>query len=143
MTKGRPFRRFRRGLRLRPLAAAVCAAFTLSGGALAQQANTQPTLPAGTLPVLRPGRVQTGVSGIQYSSRAGADRRLDVFQNLPRAWIDWNSFNVAYGSMVKINQSPGDRIMNLIWDTAPSVIQGRVSADATMYLLNRNGIIFD
>jgi filamentous hemagglutinin family protein len=133
-------------VRVRPLAAAVAAALAVGSAAHAQ--TSQPALPAGTLPTLLPNGVQSGLDttrpgGAFVWSALSAGLRLDIYQSASRATIDWSSFNIATGSLVRFNQHPGDAALNRIWDASPSLIQGSLQADGAVYLLNQNGIIFD
>ncbi|MFN0041318.1 MAG: filamentous hemagglutinin N-terminal domain-containing protein, partial [Burkholderiales bacterium] len=61
-----------------------------------------------------------------------------------RAIINWNTFNIAAGSEVRFNQpNAGASVLNRIFDLNPSIIQGKLSANGQVYLLNQNGILFD
>jgi filamentous hemagglutinin family protein len=99
-------------------------------------------LAPGTVPVLQPGGLVQGAAVGTPGAIPGGNR-LDIRQFQPRATIDWATFNIASGSLVRFNQRRGDAALNRIWDAHPSVIQGRLEADAAVYLLNQNGILFD
>ncbi|MEI6720163.1 MAG: filamentous hemagglutinin N-terminal domain-containing protein, partial [Betaproteobacteria bacterium] len=94
-------------------------------------------LPAGTLPVLR--NIQSGISGITTNGSV-----MSITQNQRAAIINWNQFNIARGSRVEFLQpDAGARVLNRIFDSDPSIIQGQLSANGQVLLLNRNGILFD
>ena len=67
---------------------------------------------------------------------------LLVTQQDPRAIINWSSFNIGKGNTVKFEQPAQGSTLNLIWDANPSVIQGRITANAEVILQNSNGLIF-
>lgn len=101
--------------------------------------NAAPPLPAGTLPVPRANFVTSG-----NAAAAIAGNTMTVTQQSQRAILNWNSFNIAAGSAVRFNQPAATAVaLNRIFDANPSVIQGQLSANGQIYLINRNGILFD
>src|SRR5262249_55856268 len=69
---------------------------------------------------------------------------LRIDQASPQTVIDWNSFNIAAGSSVRFFQpSATAEALNRIFDKDPTVIQGSLSANGRIYLVNQNGILFD
>ena len=66
-----------------------------------------------------------------------------VDQKLQREIFRWASFNIGQDNEVIFNQ-PGKTAvaLNRIFDNDPSVILGKLSANGSVYLINRNGIIF-
>jgi filamentous hemagglutinin family protein len=63
---------------------------------------------------------------------------------IPSLILDWNSFNIAQGSIVKfIQPSTTSTVLNRIHDADPSIIQGDLSANGQVYLINQNGFLFD
>jgi len=108
--------------------------------ALAPVASALPpglVLPPGVLPVLQ------GVASGQASVVA-APNLLTVNQASQRAILDWASFNVAAGARVNFVQpNAGASALNRIHDADPSVIQGSITANGQVYLINQNGILFD
>ncbi|WP_428423386.1 filamentous haemagglutinin family protein [Methylibium sp.] len=125
---------------LAALAAAGVLGCVAPGPAAAQGAGT--VLPKGTLPVLR------GVVGGQAIVRSPVDtatgRLLTIDQSSQRAIIDWRSFNIAGGSEVRFNQ-PNNlaSTLNRIYSLDPSLLQGKLSANGQILLINQNGILFD
>lgn len=118
-----------------------------------------PPLPAPastTLPQLR--SVRPGVNGNAGATVATDSSRnqLTVTQNQGQAnvSIDWNSFNVGSAASVRFYQGTGTpgtgdwkpnqnyTALNRIYDQNPSQIYGNLKADGSVYLINRNGILF-
>jgi filamentous hemagglutinin len=99
-------------------------------------------LPPGTLPVLR--GVVSGQATFQAPTPGSARPTLTINQATQRAILDWNSFNVSRDSEVRFNQpSSTASVLNRIYSADPSVIQGRISANGQVLLINQNGILFD
>ena len=114
----------------------------LFAGALVCQSSgamAAPALPAGTLPIPR---AIFATSGIASVSTAG--KSMTINQQSQRAILNWDSFNIASDSSVQFNQPGATAVaLNRIFDANPSVIQGQLKANGQVYLINRNGIIFD
>lgn len=110
------------------------------GAAHAQAAGT--VLPANTLPVLR--GVVSGQAVVRSPVAQGAGSLLQIDQSSQRAIIDWQSFNIGSASEVRFNQ-PGSSAsaLNRIYSADPSILQGRLSANGQVILINQNGILFD
>ncbi|MGD0277879.1 MAG: filamentous hemagglutinin family protein [Smithella sp.] len=91
------------------------------------------------LPVLKPGGLQQGISGITTTSNT-----LVINQNQPQAIIDWSSFNIGADASVIFNQQghASWAALNRIWSLNPSLIFGNLTADGKIYLINQNGILF-
>ncbi len=109
-------------------------------------------LPSSTqLPVLKPGGVQQGISSIQSNS---SNNQLTITQNQQNALIDWSSFNIGANASVQFYQGQGTpgtsswtpqpsyAVLNRIWDSSPSMIFGKITADGRVFLINQNGILF-
>lgn len=97
--------------------------------------------PSNALPVLRyPGLLPPGVSRIETP----ASNQLFIYQNQPRAVIDWSSFNIGADAWTHFDQQDNSNwvALNRIWDRNPSYIFGRLTADGRIYLINQNGILF-
>src|SRR5215831_4905975 len=91
------------------------------------------------LPQLKPG-------GTLLNATVGAPvgTQLNITQTAPTAKIDWKSFDVANGYVVNFQQpSSTASVLNTIFDSVPSLIQGKINANGIVYLINQNGIIFD
>lgn len=119
-------------------AGALALAFPLH--ALAQRAASP--LPAHALPVLR--SVVSGQAVINAPAPGAARSVLTVDQASQRAIIDWRSFNIGKDSEVLFRQpSVTASALNRIYDANPSVIQGKLTANGQVLLINQNGILFD
>lgn len=86
----------------------------------------------------------------QSNSKGGVDVIID--QTASQAVLTWKTFNVGKDTTVIFNQSGGKQTngsnnwiaFNKILDPSgvPSQILGSIQADASVYLINQNGIIF-
>ena len=107
-----------------------------------------PKLPANSLPVLK-GTLPNGVTVDQSGNQ------MNVTQNQGQyVTIDWSSFNIGAGSTVRFYQGSGTpgtaswkpnsgyAALNRIYDLNPTLIYGNLKADGSIYLINRNGILF-
>ena len=122
-----------RGRRIVVTSLAIVA--TLQNGAVWAAAP----LPPGTLPVPSASWV---ASGAATRSLSGAN--LTVTQQSQRAVLDWDSFNVSADAKVRFDQPNATAAaLNRIHDANPSVIQGQLTANGEVYLINANGILFD
>ena len=73
-----------------------------------------------------------------------APNLMQINQTGMKATIHWNSFDIGQGYTVRFNQpSSSAEAMNYIGGANPSVIQGTLSANGKVYLVNSNGILFD
>lgn len=127
----------RRPAVLRPalLALAVWAALPACGAG---------PLPSGTLPVsvvpIAPG---ANIAASGTATATIGNRVLTIDQATHRAIIDWQSFNIAADAAVRFQQPDNTAaVLNRIHSADPSVIQGRLSANGDVYLVNSNGIVF-
>ena len=129
-----------------PRASTSCSLLVLAALGLLSylpQARAQTkSLPPGTLPVLR--GVVAGQATFRAPTPGSARPTLTIDQATQRAILDWNSFNVSRDSEVRFNQpSSTASVLNRIYSADPSVIQGRISANGQVLLINQNGILFD
>ena len=62
-----------------------------------------------------------------------------------RQILNWESFNVGRDTTLKFQQQSDWAVLNRVNDpqARPSQILGRIEADGTVMVLNRNGVIFD
>ncbi len=98
-----------------------------------------PPLPPGTLPVPTANWVSSG-----QATRSTAGNTLTINQSTASAILNWQTFNIANGSAVNFLQpNASSAALNRIFDANPSVIQGMLTANGQIYLINHNGIIFD
>jgi filamentous hemagglutinin family protein len=80
---------------------------------------------------------------VQTSNGSGV--QVDITQNQQKAILYWDTFNVGAKTTVNFNQSASDWIaLNRVLDPslAPSQILGQIHAPGSVYIINRNGIIF-
>ena len=85
------------------------------------------------------GTVSTGAATIQGQG----SRVVQVNQSTDRAVIDWNSFDIAPGEVTRFQQpSASSAILNRIYDQDPSQIQGSLTANGIVALVNPNGMVF-
>ena len=91
------------------------------------------------LPVLLDGGTVSGVAGMTRTSNS-----LDIQQNSSSAVIDWSSFDIGEKASVTFDQQGNSSwsVLNRIYDSKPSQILGKLTADGKVYLVNRNGILF-
>lgn len=107
-------------------------------------------LPAGTI-TADPSLWQNANAPTQV---VGADGKtlVTIGQTAQKAILTWDSFNVGKDTIVHFDQAKGTQkdgsnewiALNRINDPslAPSQIQGQIKAEGSVYLINRNGILF-
>ncbi|WP_320423772.1 autotransporter-associated beta strand repeat-containing protein [Roseateles agri] len=67
---------------------------------------------------------------------------LDIQQGTSKAIIDWNSFSVASGEIVRIDQPSASAVLlNRVIGDNPSTILGQIQANGRVFLLNPRGIL--
>lgn len=116
---------------------AVLGALGVIGPAAAQVAP----LP-NAVPVLR--GVVSGQAVVNAPVSTGAGRLLTIDQASQRAILDWRSFDIGSASEVRFNQpSSQASALNRIYSSDPTIIQGKLSANGQVLLINQNGILFD
>jgi filamentous hemagglutinin family protein len=81
--------------------------------------------------------------GSGQATHAYSGNTLTINQTSNRAILNWQSFNIGRDGAVRFNQ-PGSSAaaLNRIFDANPSVIQGQLTANGQIYLINQSGIIF-
>jgi filamentous hemagglutinin family protein len=98
-------------------------AMALGGGALANPAN--PT-------------VVHGVAGFTSSGSV-----LEVTQGTDKAIIDWRGFDIAAGETTRFVQpGSGSIALNRVGGTTASAINGSLTSNGRIFLINPNGILF-
>jgi filamentous hemagglutinin family protein len=126
-----------------------CSAWVLAGLGLlglslptaAQAQAAGSVLPARTLPGPR---AVVGGRAVITTPAAGARSVLTVDQATQRAIIDWKSFNISRDSEVIFRQPNSTAsALNRIYSADPSIIQGKLTANGQVLLINQNGILFD
>ena len=117
-----------------PASGAFCRSWKVSGFLLALGALTfveADTLPAGA-----------NVSAGEVSVFA-AGRDMTVRQTTDRAVINWRSFSIGAGHAVNFVQPTSTSVMlNRVVGGESSVIQGALTSNGRVFLLNPNGIVF-
>ena len=107
---------------------------------LAQSAGS--ILPKGTVPFLR--GVVSGTAIVSAPTPTATGNTLTITQINPSVIIDWNTFNIASGSTVQfIQPSSSAAALNRIYSADPTIIQGNLTANGQIFLINQNGILFD
>jgi filamentous hemagglutinin len=111
------------------------------------------TVPEG----LRPGGLvpdnSTPWSGVNAPAQTGlaSQPTVTVKQTAPKAIANWSSFNVGRNTTLYFDQSDGNDpsgngwiVLNRVSDPSgvPSRILGQIKAEGSVYIINRNGIIF-
>lgn len=85
------------------------------------------------------GQVVAGSATIQTSPK-----KLDVYQSTQKAVINWNRFNIAPDEHTQFHQPNSSSFtLNRVKDTNPSRIEGMLSANGNIAIINPNGIYFD
>ena len=71
----------------------------------------------------------------------GSNTRID--QSTNRAAIDWQSFNVRNTESVTFYVPQAGATLNRVVGMEPSLIQGSVTSNGSLYFVNPNGLVFD
>ncbi len=84
-----------------------------------------------------------GVVAAGSATITNADKLTTIKQATDKAVIDWRSFNIAPDEHTEFKQPSASSItLNRINDTNPSAINGRLTANGHVMLINPNGILF-
>jgi filamentous hemagglutinin len=90
------------------------------------------------VPALGEARVSFGIA-----TQVQQGTNLTINQASERATLNWQSFDIAPGHSVRFNQPGASSVaLNRIFQNDPSRIQGSLTANGQIYLVNRNGIVF-
>ncbi len=85
------------------------------------------------------GQVTAGSASIAGT----APSRLDIRQTSDRAIIDWQAFDIGAGEHTDFQQPSSDAVtLNRVLSADPSSIQGQLTANGRLFLVNPNGILF-
>ena len=85
---------------------------------------------------------QSGTVKAGTASIATAGATTTITQTSDRAVIDWRSFDIATGETVRFAQpSAQSAILNRVTGSQMSVLQGSLTANGQVYLVNPNGIL--
>ncbi len=91
---------------------------------------------SGTLPT--GGQVVAGQGSVQTQGEV-----MTITQTSPRMAMDWQSFSIGAGQSVRFVQPNAQAAaLNRVLGSDVSTIQGQLSANGRVYLLNPNGILF-
>ena len=69
---------------------------------------------------------------------------VDIKQTGDKAILNWETFNVGRNTTLNFDQDANWAVLNRVNDPTarPSEIQGQINAPGTVFILNRNGILF-
>ena len=91
-------------------------------------------------------------ANLPTQSSANGQTTVTIQQTAQKAILTWNTFNVGKNTIAYFNQSAGTAAdgtnnwvaLNRVTDPSgvPSQILGQIRAEGSVYLINRNGIIF-
>ncbi|WP_447774140.1 filamentous haemagglutinin family protein [Variovorax boronicumulans] len=127
------------------------------GIAAQQAAQAAARRAAGNDPSVPDGLAEGGLEIDTHSLTAGwhnanapvqtqVDGRTNVAiqQTGDKAILNWETFNVGRNTTVDFKQDPSWAVLNKVNDpqARPSRIQGRIKADGTVLIANRNGVVF-
>ncbi len=121
-------------------AAPVRQSLVLVAGACLALIQGRTALQAAELP-----QVLTGVNarfvGAQAPVVTGNNMVINQFAD--KATLNWQSFNIGAGGSVEFKQPTSSSVaLNRIFDAAPSQVNGKLTANGQVYLINQNGILF-
>src|SRR5579875_3364111 len=77
------------------------------------------------------------------ASISSSGSTLTVSQTSDRAIIDWSSFDIGSGETTQFKQPSSSSIaLNRISEDKPSQIDGNLTANGNIILINPNGVVF-
>ncbi|HDS1146149.1 MULTISPECIES: filamentous haemagglutinin family protein [Stenotrophomonas] len=86
------------------------------------------------------------INARQASQAQGSDGRVlvSIEQTADKAILNWETFNVGGNTTLNFVQNPDWAVLNRVNDPAarPSQILGQLKADGTVFVANRNGVVF-
>jgi filamentous hemagglutinin family protein len=84
-----------------------------------------------------------GVVSAGDASISSGAASMTINQNTPSAAINWQNFNIGAGEAVNFVQPNSSSVaLNRVLSADPSSIQGNLSANGQVFLVNPNGILF-
>ena len=128
-----------RGSRTRIARRAAAVAIAMTGGlAVAQTMPAPNTLPVPVIPITEANIAASGAAAAQVSGST-----LTVNQSTARDVIEWNSFDIGNQAAVVFNHQQGasSATLNRIVGTEQSIINGALSAQGQVYIINGNGVL--
>ncbi|WP_176256934.1 filamentous hemagglutinin N-terminal domain-containing protein [Derxia lacustris] len=98
----------------------------------------------GGMAAARAGGLPSGGSVTVGSASIGGDAKTVVIeQSSARLGIDWQSFNIGAGNAVVFHQPSASAIaLNRVVGNEKSVIDGSLTANGQVFLVNANGVLF-
>lgn len=85
------------------------------------------------------GDVIAGSASISHTSTT----RLDVIQSTDKAIIDWRGFSIDQGEHTNFDQPSAAAVaLNRVKGSDLSSIQGKLTANGQLFLINPNGVVF-
>lgn len=82
--------------------------------------------------------IKSGIIQTSYDKN-----NLNVIQSSQKAIIDWNSFNIGQNASVNFQQpNSSASVLNRVTSSSASEIFGKLNANAEVFLINPNGVIF-
>ncbi|MCD8494206.1 MAG: filamentous hemagglutinin N-terminal domain-containing protein [Alphaproteobacteria bacterium] len=86
---------------------------------------------------------QGGVVNAGNASISQTGPKTDIYQSTGKAVIDWQSFDIAPNEHTEFHQpSSSSLTLNRIHDVKTSAIDGQLTANGHIILINPNGIVF-
>lgn len=86
-----------------------------------------------------------GIGGLAQTTNGDGSAQVDILQTQQKAILTWDSFNLGRETTLNFGQADSTWIaLNRVLDptAAPSKILGTIKAPGSVYVINRNGIIF-
>jgi filamentous hemagglutinin family protein len=119
---------------------AVRRAFWVMTGVLLALIQGQTAVQAAELPQVLTG-VNARFEGAQLPVVTG--NNMVINQVADKATLHWQSFNIGAENQVEFKQPSAAAVaLNRIFDAAPSQVNGKLTANGQIYLINQNGIVF-
>lgn len=108
-----------------------CRAFLLAATLVGAGLQAAPVLPTG-------GTVVAGAGSV-----AASGSTLTVTQNTAKLAVDWRSFSIGEGATVRFVQPSASAVaLNRVTGGDASVIQGALTSNGQVFLLNPSGVLF-
>ncbi len=84
-----------------------------------------------------------GVVSAGQASITQAGKKLDIRQQTNKVVIDWREFNIAADEHTEFHQPDSSAIaLNRVNSNNPSIINGKLTANGNVFLINQNGVLF-
>jgi filamentous hemagglutinin family protein len=89
------------------------------------------------------GQTAAGRAAITQKSLAPSSTKTDIWQSTDKAVIDWRSFDMGAGDHTQFHQpSSKSFTLNRVKDTDASRINGKLTANGNIAIVNPNGVYF-